>query len=301
MSRRRAPVFYAILLALTKTGEVKVDLPVLNKEGEVISCAPDGKCYMLKQWYAGRECDVYKEKDVVRAVKELALLHTKMHWPKETEDGIALTGRHFKEELLCHNREMKKVRSFIRQKVKKGKFEYLYLQHFEKMYQLALRVAKKLEESGYEELYRESVEERRLIHGDYNYHNVIMLPEKSGINSLDTGSLVAVTGFEHFAVDVQVQDFCYFFRKVMEKHRWEEDIGKKLLEAYESVRPLKKEELEYVALKLAYPEKFWKTANSYYRSNKAWISEKNVSKLSGAIEETEEKMQFLKHIFSLEI
>ena len=70
---------------------------------------------------------------------------------------------------------------------------------------------------------------------------------------------------------------------------------------YSSVRKLEKEELEYIALRLLYPEKFWKTASGYYRSNKAWISEKNVEKLSLSIAETEEKMKFIKHLFSLEM
>lgn len=305
MSARRAPFFYAMLWNIKETGGMNVELPVKNKEESFISTARDGRKYMLKHWFEGKECDVFNEKEILQAVQLMAVLHTKMWWQQKEEENLCIpTGRHLKEEFLCHNREMKKVRSYIRQKVKKGKFEYLYLQYFEKMFSLAQQVTKKLEESGYEDLYRESIEQKKMIHGDYNYHNIIILPERKTLcedkmNRDDRK--IALTGFEHFCIDVQAQDLYYFFRKVLEKYRWNERIGYEMLRAYNSVRKLKKEELEYLALRLAYPEKFWKTASSYYRSNKAWVSEKNVEKLSLSIAETEERMRFINCLFSLEL
>ena len=54
-------------------------------------------------------------------------------------------------------------------------------------------------------------------------------------------------------------------------------------------------------LRLAYPEKFWKTASSYYHSNKAWLPQKYVEKLQLAVKQTEEKRAFLENIFSISI
>ena len=48
-------------------------------------------------------------------------------------------------------------------------------------------------------------------------------------------------------------------------------------------------------------EKFWKAANSYYRSSKAWIPMKSVEKLEVAIHQTEEKKHFLEAIFSFHL
>ena len=56
-----------------------------------------------------------------------------------------------------------------------------------------------------------------------------------------------------------------------------------------------------MAVRLAYPEKFWKVANSYYHSNKAWIPEKSVEKLQISIAQTEKKNQFLKDLFSFHL
>ena len=47
--------------------------------------------------------------------------------------------------------------------------------------------------------------------------------------------------------------------------------------------------------------KFKKIAGSYYRSNKAHLSEKNVEKLQICIRQTEEKYEFLSRIFPLNL
>lgn len=296
VSDRRALLLYTLLHRLESEGYPDVDTPVRNKEGELVSTFRGQTRYMLKKWYAGRECDVRREGEVLDAVRNLARLHQKMCWQKSAESAEPYppAGRHLKEEFLCHNRELKKVRNFIRNKVNKGEFEYLFLKYFDNMYELASRVTKRLENSEYEGLYRKSLEQGLLVHGDYNYHNILMLPG----NERNAGGLIAMTNFEHFRIDVQVLDLYYFLRKVMEKHKWKESLGRAMLDAYAEVRPFAPGELEVIALKTAYPEKFWKTANTYYHSNKAWIPEKSVEKLRTSVLQTEEKIRFLQKILA---
>ena len=194
------------------------------------------------------------------------------------------------------------MRAFIRKRRNKGKFEALFLQHFEKMIRLATRAAEQLETSGYETLYEQSICGKRLVHGDYNYHNVLMPAGGHGTSDgWGCRGRGATTGFEHFRMDVQVLDLYYFLRKVMEKHHWDVKFGDAMLEMYSRIRPLSQAEIEYISLKLIYPEKFWKVANAYYQSNKAWIPEKSVEKLETAIRQTEEKMRFVEQIFAFHL
>ena len=253
ISDGRALLLYQLLRQLSGSGYENVDLPIFTKEQELISTSRDGTRYMLKHWFGGRECDVRREGDVLEAVRNLSLLHQKMRWEPDPEDdaadpatGEALcedgtqaaenvkmppAGRHLKEEFLCHTRELKKVRAFIRKRRNKGKFEALFVQHFEKMIRLATRAAEQLETSGYETLYEQSICGKRLVHGDYNYHNVLM---PAGVHGTSDGwgcrERVATTGFEHFRMDVQVLDLYYFLRKVMEKHHWDVKFGDAMLE-----------------------------------------------------------------------
>jgi spore coat protein I len=134
------------------------------------------------------------------------------------------------------------------------------------------------------------VREKMLVHGDYNYHNILFTTEG-----------IATTNFEHFKIDVQVQDLYYFLRKVMEKYQWDERLGREMMDAYQSVRPLDAREMECIALCLSYPEKFWKIVSTYYHSNKAWIPEKNVEKLRTSILQVQEKQRFIENLFSFHL
>ena len=282
-SEKKVPLLMSLCEHLEQNGHFCVDTPMLTKEGTGLSTYPGGGRYLLKKWFSGRECDVKREADLLAAVRNLACLHREMYW--KDKEHMPSNGRDLREEYRCHNRELKKVREFIRKKTSKGDFELLYLKCFEEMFSLAKQAYEDLLKSSYEELYQKSLEEKRLVHGDYNYHNILFLTDQ-----------IATTNFEHFHMDVQMADFYYFFRKVMEKHQWDPVLGMRLLQEYDRVRGLQKEELEYLAIRLRYPEKFWKIANSYYHSNKVWIPEKNMEKLRICIAQADAKNRFVKQI-----
>lgn len=288
VSDKKVPVLEALTTHLTHHGYPRVDSIFLNKEGEFITKAEDGTRYVLKRWFSGRECDVKKEQEVLESVKNLARLHKIMKMPGEEVREFA--GNDLREEFLRHNRELRKVRAFIRGRTAKGDFENAVLKHFDAMYEWAGTAGERLAESGYERLLQKSREEGAVTHGDYNYHNVLMTPKG-----------MATTNFEHFTNDIQIEDFYYFMRKVMEKYEWNVEFARAMLRTYQDIRPLSEEEQEYMAIRLSYPEKFWKLVNSYYHSNKAWIPGKNVEKLQTAIDQTEKKKRLLKSIFSFHL
>lgn len=286
ISEQKLPMLHEVGNCLKENGIISDEL-VQNTDGEWMTRLPDGTGYIVKKWFAARECDIRKGMEVLEASKLLA----KIHQVLQNESWVDLQGaKTLTEEFRSHNRELKKVRAFIRNKTMKGEFELLFLKHFDSMFDLAMAVENALGASDYSKMYKESTEQGKLVHGDYNYHNVLL-----------TGKHMAVTNLEHFRVDVQAADFYYFLRKAMEKHRWSEKLGAEMLRAYHAVYPLSKEEKEYLAIRLAYPEKFWKCANTYFHSNKAWISSKSVEKLYLAIVQMEEKKAFLQHIFSFHL
>ena len=44
---------------------------------------------------------------------------------------------------------------------------------------------------------------------------------------------------------------------------------------------------------MAYPETFWKIANRYYNTHKAWVSGRNIEKLEKFIRQEDERERFL--------
>ena len=185
------------------------------------------------------------------------------------------------EGYIRHNRELRKVRAYIRNVSPKGEFEYLFLEYFDQMEAWADAAVKSLKASGYKQLYQQSIDAGYMVHGEYNYHNILF----------DATS----------KKNVQVEDLYYFLRKAMEKQGFKEWISDGILNAYSAIIPLGKNELEYLKNRLMYPEKFFKVANSYYHSNKAWISIKNVEKMQMAVRQMKEKEHFLNHFFDARI
>lgn len=297
MSENRILALYELYEHLREQGYERIDSIVLNKEDEYISHTEDGSTYLLKRWFSGRECDVKKTTDLLETAGNLAKLHEVMR--KELPGEVAMA-EPLQEVYLRHERELKKVRKFIRNQTMKGEFEYAFLKCFDQMYQWAEAAGTMLQTSGYEALYEKSMAEYFMVHGEYNYHNVLM--KTDGMRQKGEGfSIEATTNFDKFKRDIQVEDLYYFLRKTMEKHGWKERLGDNMLNAYSAIHPLTKEELEYLKIRLVYPEKFWKTASAYYHSNKAWISAKNVEKLKLSIRQTNEKKRFLEQVFDFRL
>lgn len=287
ISDRRIPALYKLGELLEQEGNLRVDQIFPNSEGEYVSVSEDGIRYLLKHWYYGRECEIRRNRELFEGVKQLARLHLLMNQPFQEYTAQEM---HLKDIYESHNRELRKVRKFVRGRTAKGEFEMQFLKEFDALYEWADAAVKALDESGYSELYDESIRRGCMVHGEYNYHNILMTPEG-----------IAVTNFEKFRRGVQMEDLYYFLRKAMEKHRWNVQLCDCMLNAYSAVRPVSEAELEYLKIRMIYPEKFWKITGSYYRSNKAWISVKNVEKFQTAVMQTQEKRRLLEEIFGFHL
>lgn len=294
MSERQLLVMRHLCLYLEQEGKLRTDLPVANCEGSYISVSQEGKKYILKQWLKGRECDIRKSRDLMEGTVNLAHLHRFMQQvppcPGEDVPQYLPESDRLKKEYESHSRELNKIRRFIRKKTPKGEFELEFLKCFDSMFEWAGAALEILEKTDLEDLYHGCIQNHTMIHGDYNYHNILMLQNGCG-----------TTNFDRCRVDVQTEDLYYFLRKAMEKHGWSLKCGDHMLDAYSAVRPMGKKEMDYLKIRLIYPEKFWKLADSYYRSSKAWTPARNAERLKAVVMQTEEKSRFLEQLFSFHI
>ena len=248
-SEKRIPDLCHLYEYVARQGCVDVDFILKNSEGEYVSLGADEQKYVLKCWFDGRELDCRRESDILEGVRNLACVHAAL---QELQFDRNYERKDMENDLLRHNRELKKVRSFMRNQASKGEFEILFLKYFDAMYEWAECAANRGSVLDYASL------GKQVLHGDYNYHNVIVLQNR-----------VATTGFEHFYEGVQLQDLYYYLRKIMEKNQWNVRLGNRMIEQYHRIMPISETGFEYLATCIAYPEKFWKLANTYNRANKA--------------------------------
>lgn len=252
-----------------------------TKEQTPIAVAEDEMKYILYDAWTGAECDTKSREEIIEAAKKLAELHNEAdtyhgdipEFVKTNQD--ALLNLYEK-----HNRELLKVKNYIRAKKKKNEFEMLFAGQYERFMQKAETVTEQLRGL------RTDDAMVGFCHGDYNQHNVIFT--KKGI---------AIVHFDSFSYQIRVSDLANFLRKMMEKNNWNTGLGMDVISAYDKVRRLSAQELRYLYLYMAYPEKFWKIANHYYNAHKAWISGRNIEKLEKFIEQETQREQFLEILF----
>lgn len=259
-----------LLLNIAEKQEIRVDVILPNQEGNLITEDGEGTPYVVRHWFEAKECDTKSREDILRSVEALAKVHKEMHL-SAMED---YTAQSLEEEYLRHNRELRKIRKFVRQKRKKNGFESLFLSSVDWFLEKGQAAENLLQSSGYAALRQKAMEQGTICHGEYNQHNVLLAPKWE-----------AITNFEHWSYDIQMADLYRFMRKILEKYNWEERLAGKMLEAYDKVRPISKEEWENLRLRFCYPEKYWKLANYYYTHNKAWISGKTIEKLKNLVEQ----------------
>lgn len=256
-----------------------------NKEGQLYVRDLDGTCYILKTFFEGRECQVGDEEECIKTMAFLATMHNHMCMP-DICDNIQLSVFSLQKEYDKHNRELKRVRKYLKEKSQKNNFEIYLQREYDFFWEGAREIAQQVEEflipSDEEYVRREGM----FCHGDFQHHNVIW-----------TGTEQRVMNFEKCILDDQVRDLYLFLRKVLEKNGWSKEFGKRLLDAYQSIRPLSARSFVNLYYRLAYPEKFWKIANFYMNSGKAWIPDKNMEKLTKVIEQENAKRAFLEEAF----
>lgn len=124
-----------------------------------------------------------------------------------------------------------------------------------------------------------------LCHGDLDQHHVLM-----------GNGYTAIIEYNRMHLGIQVSDLYRFMRKVMEKHGWNMDLGLSMLDSYERVLPMDRQERTCLYYLFLYPEKYWKQLNFYFNANKAWIPERNIDKLHGLEEQQQLRNSFLRRL-----
>lgn len=274
-----------LLQNIASLGLVDVDAPVANKEGEYLVKDRDGVAYVLKHYYEGQECSPKNKDELTDCIHTMAMLHSGMFYPNDVP--FEEIGRFdLYEETARHNRMLRKIRKYVREQSAKTPFERFLLTEYDRFLNCASAVEERIKREDFKDFYQSVEKQRSFIHGDYQYHNVLLC-----------GTRRAVVNFERCRFDSRVGDLALFLRKIMEKYDWDTTFAKKLLQEYETFTPLKEDERRQLFYRLAYPEKFRKIVSAYYNSNKAFQSVAYGEKLLAVCAQEEKKQNFLRKVF----
>lgn len=272
------------LSRIRENGYPDIEEILTNKEGEYFCVDHDRTTYIVKRYFQARECNIRDRSEYLRGIRSLARLHKAMEGAGE---GLLETDKlPIEWEYEKHNQELRRVRKFLREKRQKSEFERFLQNNYDLFYEQALSAMEKLQKEDCAGWLEKMNAGCLICHGDYQYHNILMEQEHCYI-----------INFEKMTADNPVRDVYLFVRKLLEKNDWDTTLGKELLRAYNEERTLQEEDLAQLKYRFYYPEKFWKIANFYYNSPKAWISCKNGEKLEKLLEQETARNTLLKTLF----
>ena len=281
-SAKRLEKINQILEHLQQAGHENLDRILRNKEEGLISTDKEGTAYLVKNWWEARECDVRSEMDILRCMQLLGYVHRDLFL--QIEGGCERED--LASEYLKHNQQLKKIRGYMRQRKQKSPFEYEFLNSVGRYLEYARKAQDFLQEIDYESLRQRDLERGSICHGMCNQHNFLLSDDQ-----------VILVNFDHFFAGSHMTDVAQFMRKIMEKHNWNPYLAHRMLEAYDQVCSIGKEDWMLLEARLLYPEKYWKTANFYYNNNKAFLPEKNLDKLYVILRQEEKWQDFMKAVF----
>lgn len=279
-------------------GFSNVDTYVLTTQGEVFATDTDGRRFVVKNWYDGRECNVMDMGDVCEAVATLAKLHLvfqkvsadmvqnlsyqQLCACEKTSVKFSETEKDFFQNYQKHTRELKLTGNYLKNKHKKSEFEQVASTTIQQFYEEAAQAVALLSDKKLLQRFENARQSYELSHGGYNYHNILF-----------TGKTVAVTNFEKYKNECQISDLYQFMRKILEKSDWNIPVAYQLLDAYDKVKPIAAVDLQLLGAMFSFPEKYWKIINSYFNANKAWIPPKTMEKLKKAVAQNHKRQDFI--------
>ena len=278
-----------LLEKIKEKGFVHVEDIIPTGEGELLVKDEDMNSYYLKEYSPGKECNIKEPWDMRIVTEHMALLHKAMELPELVTEKNLLPYS-LPKEFEKHNRELRRVKKYLKTKRQKNDFEYFLYKNYNFFLEQAEKVLEEV--NSFSRVFEEEKLLKRgcLCHGDFQHHNALIYDEK-----------VYLINFEKYVVDNPMRDFSLFFRKVMEKNNWREEIGQLMLQSYQKQMFLSAEDKIQLYCRLSYPEKFRKIVNFYYGSSKVWIPDKNIEKLDKILKQEEEKTRFLKNNFKDEV
>ncbi len=281
-SKERGEWLRQYLMAVSKAG-FPVEQIDLNKHKEVVTVDEmTGEGFILKDQIAGVELGTARFGEMIEAARMLAEYHL-------VAEGLGEWGCEYKgmnavdvvENRTRHHREMVKVAHYIRSRKKKLDFERLYMTSYSGMLATA-------EKSIYFLMQQADKKPKSIIcHGDCNQHNMIW----------NDGRWYMIH-FENASYTWAEWDLANYIRKMLEKNGWDEELGMELVRAYDEVRALGADGYLRLYGLLLFPEKFWKLANHYMNSNKAWIPPRDIEKLEKAIEQEPKRLSFVEKLLT---
>lgn len=283
---KRANKSYYLSNALKEKGFDNVAPYVYTKNNEYLIKHKKSSFY-ITDWIDGKEVDFKNLDDIMDCAKFLARFHIAAKG-LEIPHNIKIRNRH--NNWLEHfNQHIDTVKGFgekIEKKPKTG-FDLIFRNNLHIFMKEAEFAVSLLNTEEAKCALEEAEREKYICHDSYYYQNIL----RGSDNKL------YLVDLESSLLDSPMSDLGKFIRRIICKtvFKWDFDLCRRIIDAYDSVRPITREELYPLLAMIAFPHKYWKFGKKRYIKKKKWSEEDYQNKLKKVIRLQEYKFEFIQN------
>lgn len=268
---------------LLKNGFRNIDKYIITKENKYVK--HNNSLFVLTKWIDGRRGNTYDYIDVIEASKTLGLLHraSKGYKPPSKAKIISNLGK-WQEILLKRCEDFTYMKCLVEMKKVKSYSDYLFLENYNMIYNRAVESIKSIQENNYFSRVNIDGKDGYVCHGNYNLNNIVVDEKKK----------YHVIGFEKCRFEIRAFDLINFIITTMNELNWDFNIGGKIIENYDQVRTLDKDEYKIIFSFLQFPFSIWGKLNKYYFEDISQAKVKYQKDILKILENIENKQEFIK-------
>ncbi len=275
---------YSVLKHLVEDGFPKVSAPVPTKNGSPLVKAA-GHIYLLTEWVSGVACDFDRDHHLTAAARTLAEFHQHAKGIKVLT-GAKARSMYEKWPKILENRvaELKIFQNTVRNKNSLTDFEKKYLAYADSFIEKGSRACSTLKSSAYHKIAQEAEAQKTFTHRDVAARNFIIGRDGEAY----------MIDFDYCRYDLRVTDVVRLVERTLRNVKW--DFGKAvvILDNYNKIYPLEKEQYQIMLAFFQFPQKFWRISQRYFKKKQRWQEEGYLKKLASVTRKLQYQDQFIR-------
>ena len=271
---------YRIMNHLWKKGFRKISPLILTVSGNPYVLLKD-KIYVLNDWIYGRQCNFDFFEDLKAAASALAEFHKYSNGLKMSSEKKTRVMTH--RWITTFTERGNELHDFADLATRKPSLlGAKYLDHYKAVTARAEKAREILINSQYPTIAMEAIAKGSFVHRDVAGRNFIMHKRNAWL-----------IDFDYARFDVRVVDIVRILERGLKNHKWNVPMGKGIIEAYNRINPIRRDEYPIILAFLTWPQKTWRFFDRYFNGKRNWQEENLVRKFDNILEKDKYKKTFL--------
>lgn len=257
---------------------------VLHENNEIL-IPYEGNQYYLSRWMDGREGDYLNLLDIKNSIEALAKFHIGAEgFQTKNEDGQRRLYGRWKQGFLQKLNEIEDAKEKVIAEGKSNNNTQMIIQYLANCVKDANHTLTLFEKSFYESINARDEGKKGFIHHDYGFHNIL--------HTFDNQTYIG--GLEKCAFDIRMHDLGHFVFRLMRRKGWDMEAAINMIDYYNEIYKLEKEDYEILAVYFAYPHDFKQFYRQYYTEDRENTDLEELERINVESEYNQARRSFLK-------